>query len=297
MKRFALAVAVYAVVFARQGPCCWSSRNCGRVLLSAGPRGGNSTRSRFSPRQSEDAIKQCSRCTADVGEDRRGETISTPAGRRGGTKACHAPCGAWSAGTGDIRPIPTQGFFYRPEHVLDGSSRRLHRRHGRQNPAGSFNLITGRNGSATASGFTKADVVVGHSMGTAVGMEMALLFPERVGSLILLNGPYTCTKLCPSPLPRSIFCDCVRGLRCSLSCGAPPCGASSFRVRFLSSEVRYIFGSPRSNASRGGALDFTKVLRRHLRDGGEHAKLAAVLRRAGRHSVSYCPRSRNPCFS
>eukprot|EP00439_Symbiodinium_sp_Y106_P030759 s376_g3.t1 len=35
-----------------------------------------------------------------------------------------------------------------------------------------------------------ADLLVGHSMGVQVGLEFALLFPDKVGSLILLNGTY-----------------------------------------------------------------------------------------------------------
>eukprot|EP00040_Diaphanoeca_grandis_P023905 m.130669 g.130669 ORF g.130669 m.130669 type:complete len:364 (-) comp29495_c0_seq3:395-1486(-) len=37
-------------------------------------------------------------------------------------------------------------------------------------------------------GYEKANVMVGHSMGTAVSLEFALLFPENVDSLILVNG-------------------------------------------------------------------------------------------------------------
>lgn len=36
----------------------------------------------------------------------------------------------------------------------------------------------------------EADVVVGHSMGVQVALEFALLYPERVGALVLLNGTY-----------------------------------------------------------------------------------------------------------
>jgi pimeloyl-ACP methyl ester carboxylesterase len=39
-----------------------------------------------------------------------------------------------------------------------------------------------------AAGFSKADVVVGHSMGTVVLFEMALLFPKSVGALVIMNG-------------------------------------------------------------------------------------------------------------
>lgn len=39
-----------------------------------------------------------------------------------------------------------------------------------------------------ACGFSKADVMVGHSMGTAVTLETILLFPEAVTSFVLLNG-------------------------------------------------------------------------------------------------------------
>ena len=37
-----------------------------------------------------------------------------------------------------------------------------------------------------AAGYEYADIVVGHSMGTAVAFELALRFPKRVGSLIIL---------------------------------------------------------------------------------------------------------------
>eukprot|EP01063_Lacrimia_lanifica_P002068 TRINITY_DN1106_c1_g2_i1.p2 TRINITY_DN1106_c1_g2~~TRINITY_DN1106_c1_g2_i1.p2 ORF type:complete len:279 (+),score=89.90 TRINITY_DN1106_c1_g2_i1:1439-2275(+) len=39
-----------------------------------------------------------------------------------------------------------------------------------------------------AAGFDHADLVVGHSMGTAVAQEMALLFPDCVKGLVLVNG-------------------------------------------------------------------------------------------------------------
>eukprot|EP00656_Telonema_subtile_P014760 TRINITY_DN17632_c0_g1_i1.p1 TRINITY_DN17632_c0_g1~~TRINITY_DN17632_c0_g1_i1.p1 ORF type:complete len:325 (-),score=60.53 TRINITY_DN17632_c0_g1_i1:614-1588(-) len=39
-----------------------------------------------------------------------------------------------------------------------------------------------------ACGFGKCDVMVGHSMGTAVAFETCLLFPQKVSSLIILNG-------------------------------------------------------------------------------------------------------------
>ena len=39
-----------------------------------------------------------------------------------------------------------------------------------------------------ACGFEYADVIVGHSMGTAVALEACLLFPEKIKSQILLNG-------------------------------------------------------------------------------------------------------------
>ena len=40
----------------------------------------------------------------------------------------------------------------------------------------------------TSCGFWHADVVLGHSMGTAVALELSLLYPDAVGSMILLNG-------------------------------------------------------------------------------------------------------------
>ncbi len=39
-----------------------------------------------------------------------------------------------------------------------------------------------------ACGLHRADVMVGHSMGAAVALETALLFPHMVGAYILLNG-------------------------------------------------------------------------------------------------------------
>jgi len=39
-----------------------------------------------------------------------------------------------------------------------------------------------------AAGYENADVMVGHSMGAAVCLETALLFPECINSIILLNG-------------------------------------------------------------------------------------------------------------
>ncbi|CAE8611820.1 unnamed protein product [Polarella glacialis] len=36
----------------------------------------------------------------------------------------------------------------------------------------------------------KADVVVGHSMGVQVALEFALIHPEKVGSMVLMNGTY-----------------------------------------------------------------------------------------------------------
>lgn len=39
-----------------------------------------------------------------------------------------------------------------------------------------------------ACGYKKADVMVGHSMGTAVSFETVLLFPEKIGAIIILNG-------------------------------------------------------------------------------------------------------------
>ena len=39
-----------------------------------------------------------------------------------------------------------------------------------------------------ACGVQCADVVVGHSMGTTVAQEFALLYPRQTGALILLNG-------------------------------------------------------------------------------------------------------------
>eukprot|EP00927_Polykrikos_kofoidii_P059592 TRINITY_DN54739_c0_g1_i1.p1 TRINITY_DN54739_c0_g1~~TRINITY_DN54739_c0_g1_i1.p1 ORF type:complete len:432 (-),score=49.59 TRINITY_DN54739_c0_g1_i1:48-1343(-) len=39
-----------------------------------------------------------------------------------------------------------------------------------------------------ACGYDKADVMVGHSMGTAVSFEAVLQHPEKVGTLILMNG-------------------------------------------------------------------------------------------------------------
>lgn len=40
----------------------------------------------------------------------------------------------------------------------------------------------------TACGFERADVMVGHSMGTAVAFETVLLWLDKIGSLIILNG-------------------------------------------------------------------------------------------------------------
>jgi len=37
-------------------------------------------------------------------------------------------------------------------------------------------------------GYQKADIVVGHSMGTIVALELSLLFPAAVGSMIIMNG-------------------------------------------------------------------------------------------------------------
>ena len=37
-------------------------------------------------------------------------------------------------------------------------------------------------------GFDHCEVMIGHSMGTAVAFETCLLFPHRVGSLVILNG-------------------------------------------------------------------------------------------------------------
>uniref|UniRef100_A0A7S2SM53 AB hydrolase-1 domain-containing protein n=1 Tax=Mucochytrium quahogii TaxID=96639 RepID=A0A7S2SM53_9STRA len=39
-------------------------------------------------------------------------------------------------------------------------------------------------------GFDHADVLVGHSMGVSVGLEFVLLYPEKVNSLIFLNGAH-----------------------------------------------------------------------------------------------------------
>lgn len=39
-----------------------------------------------------------------------------------------------------------------------------------------------------ACGFTSVDIIIGHSMGTVVGLEMSVLFPDKVGALVLLNG-------------------------------------------------------------------------------------------------------------
>jgi pimeloyl-ACP methyl ester carboxylesterase len=39
-----------------------------------------------------------------------------------------------------------------------------------------------------AAGFEKADVMIGHSLGTAVTLEFVLLFPECVKALVLMNG-------------------------------------------------------------------------------------------------------------
>lgn len=39
-----------------------------------------------------------------------------------------------------------------------------------------------------AAGFSKADVMIGHSMGTVVTLETVLLFPEMVDTIVLLNG-------------------------------------------------------------------------------------------------------------
>lgn len=39
-----------------------------------------------------------------------------------------------------------------------------------------------------ACGFAQADVMIGHSMGTAVTFECLLLFPEKVRSFIIMNG-------------------------------------------------------------------------------------------------------------
>jgi pimeloyl-ACP methyl ester carboxylesterase len=39
-----------------------------------------------------------------------------------------------------------------------------------------------------AAGFEKADVMVGHSLGTAVTLEFALLFPDSVKALVIMNG-------------------------------------------------------------------------------------------------------------
>jgi len=41
-----------------------------------------------------------------------------------------------------------------------------------------------------AVGDRGADLLVGHSMGVQVGLEFALLYPEKVSSIILLNGTY-----------------------------------------------------------------------------------------------------------
>lgn len=38
------------------------------------------------------------------------------------------------------------------------------------------------------AGFSKADVMVGHSMGTAVAFETILCFPDKVGAVVILNG-------------------------------------------------------------------------------------------------------------
>lgn len=39
-----------------------------------------------------------------------------------------------------------------------------------------------------ACGYSKADMMVGHSMGTAVSFETVLLHPEAIGALVILNG-------------------------------------------------------------------------------------------------------------
>ena len=57
-----------------------------------------------------------------------------------------------------------------------------------------------------AAGFDHADVVVGHSMGVPVALEMALLFPEAVGSLVLMNGFHgQCFQTAFQPLVRIPF--------------------------------------------------------------------------------------------
>lgn len=38
------------------------------------------------------------------------------------------------------------------------------------------------------AGFDKCDVIVGHSMGSAVSLEACLLYPQKIRSLVLLNG-------------------------------------------------------------------------------------------------------------
>lgn len=39
-----------------------------------------------------------------------------------------------------------------------------------------------------ACGYKKADIMIGHSMGTCVALETVLLYPDAIGSIILVNG-------------------------------------------------------------------------------------------------------------
>jgi len=56
------------------------------------------------------------------------------------------------------------------------------------------------------AGFARADVMVGHSMGTAVAFETVVCFPEKVGAVVIINGFHGhCFSTAFQPLMRIPF--------------------------------------------------------------------------------------------
>ena len=298
MKRFALAVAVYTVAFfACQGlmlVLLVVRRNCRESRHNVGRLAGRElyTQPVFHPVKARmrDGVEVLARCTADAGG---GKEEARPSPLQRGAEAAPKPVMLLVAPLGQQGPAiyapimalygdrytyvtwDYRGFFGSSLSAERGAAAARRKRPvsppspWSSNPRRILSISDhARDGMEVlrACGFAKADVVVGHSMGTAVGMEMALLFPERVGSLILLNGFHGHVyQTAFQPLYRvPFFADCVRGL-VQLLLQKPAVLRHVRRVfipacAFFLPRYAYIFGSPlfQRLAGKDYLLDFMK---------------------------------------